>query len=721
MPRNDEVVAAARGLHQRLVPRPLVAHLHGSPSSRDSPLGNGDHQDLACSPQERGDSTTPTRTDQHDDLPRDACSPSTPISIEEGGQSLARGSSKPLDHGGSDGALPAVESTKSELGTLLNTGQVHPRPPSSGGATDRPQQAGGLGAETTCPTEHQQRDLQSHPLAAASEPTTWLLHDESPRPASTLRCLADDSLQEPPMESESLNPGSTVTTRYAGGLPRSEIQTAILGLRLNNDSNRCWVNATSQAWMWTTSACTELQWPDFGNFASNVGTLLASPQAGGVSLRDLGFHPQAWGDDRQQDSGEFAASLLGEAGSALFDQSWESRIWTEQGPEVLTSSQGTAPTILNLGQASDIDLQDLLDAWQMSENTVTAFTTAAACRVFHFDRTMYDNSGHSYKDSTSVWLPAEVLVPTFVMDTTYELIPYTPVALVMHRGQAGAGHFQAGLRAGPDYWVETDDGRVAGPHGGLPDAGASDMVQLWLVRSDRHGYTTLVPPPMRFTLLIGDLRDQMRDRAYKQIQTHAAFPSILRCLCVQCGQWVFTYEDHLKHMAQYHPETQLPYEDYQIMRHSLEHIPCRWCRAWDVELHQCLALWQALITRDLADSALPFDTLAPGAMAAHTRARAAPPCQDQAMMPDRPAQHLADDQTPAILPLHSTLAALATPVTDASIPDNLWQFLRDPRHSPLPPDGTSASDSSSTTEDLSWAGPPLLLRLRCWLSGLLSS
>ena len=69
------------------------------------------------------------------------------------------------------------ESTESELGTLLNSGQVHPRPPSNGGATDRPQQAGGLGAETTRPTEHQQRDLQSHTLAAASESTTWILHE----------------------------------------------------------------------------------------------------------------------------------------------------------------------------------------------------------------------------------------------------------------------------------------------------------------------------------------------------------------------------------------------------------------------------------------------------------------------------------------------------------------------------------------------------------------
>ena len=76
-------------------------------------------------------------------------------------------------------------------------------------------------------------------------------------------------------------------------------------------------NTDLQAWMWTTSACTELQWTDFGAFAANVGRLLVSPQAGGVSLAEHGFNPQSWGNAQQQDSGEFADSLLRHTNSPL--------------------------------------------------------------------------------------------------------------------------------------------------------------------------------------------------------------------------------------------------------------------------------------------------------------------------------------------------------------------------------------------------------------------
>ena len=567
---------------------------------------------------------------------------STTLPNEDRGQSLAGCSEEQSHHGGHDDSLSPMESADQAAGTFVNPSSIRPRDPASAGTADCPEWQNRGGAEATCPAEHQQGNSQDH----------------------------------------------------AGRLPRSAIQSALAGLRLHNNANECWLNATVQAWLWTTSSCSE-------QYATQVRRLLMSPQAGGVSLAEHGFNPESWGNAQQQDSGEFADSLLMQIRSPLFNHAWESRISTAGGPETLLASQGTGPIILPLGNASNIDLQELLDAWQSAENRVTAFTEASPCRVFQLDRTMYDNRGRPFKAPASVWLPTAVLIPTFVDGTVYELAPYLPVAMVLHKGNTRAGHFQAALRAGPHFWLETDDGRIAGPNGSLPDAGAADMVQLWLVRTDRHAFTDLVPNPTR------DPRDMMRDHAYREVRTHPVYQHLLRCLCMQCGQWIFSYEDHERHLDQCHPDTKKPQKDYERMLAELEHTPCRWCLAWEVETHQCQALWQALVVQDLEDTDPPFDLMPPGAMAAHLRLRATDPVPERASTRSQPTQsHREPDREPSPVPdspvpLLSALEELATPITSSPPDAALWACLRRAlNYSPQDEedaDGNGASDTSEAS------------------------
>ena len=608
---------------------------------------------------------------------------------------MAALSTESSHHRGNDSAIPTMECANEEDGTNGGPRSFHPRPAPHGVTDDRDEQETGSDPKTTCLAEHQRQHSTDCAMEDAGEPTSGKHHAEPSASASEQCGLADHPMPHQTMGTEEINDGPTDSTRYAEGLPRAEIQTAIVGLRLTNTGNMCWLNATSMAWMWTTSACDNLQWSDFGTFDQRVSRLLMQPQAGGVSLVDHGFNPQEWGHGAQQDSGEYAAGLLARVDAPQYDQTWESRVMTADGPVTLQRSEGNAPTILSLGMNQDIDLQELLETWQSAENRVTAFTAAATCRVFQLDRTLYDNSGRPYKDATSVWIPSQLLVPTYVVDTAYELIPYIPVAVVKHLGQTGAGHFKAGLRAGSDFWLETDDGRTAGPVNALPDESASDILQIWLVRRDRHAYTPLAPPPMRFTTLISQLRDHMQDGQYREVQTNRNLRSIVRSQCVQCRQWVFTKKDHLDHVATHHPGTFLPYEDYEHLHATLEHIPCRWCSAWNVETHDCLALWQALVARTLTDTEPPFDVVAPGAMAAHRRDRLTQAaCGAAAGTLERPALvHAASN-----LPLHSALAELATPIVPADPPEAFWRIIADQARFP---EGHSPTRDATTSEDSS--------------------
>ena len=105
------------------------------------------------------------------------------------------------------------------------------------------------------------------------------------------------------------------------------------------------------------------------------------------------------------------------------------------------------------------------------------------------------------------------------------------------------------------------------------------------------------------------------------VRTHSLYSHLLRCLCMICGQWIFTQRDHQRHLRDHHPTIRVPLQEYKAMLADLEHTPCRWCNAWEVEHHDCLVLWQSLMVRDLADSDPPFDLMLDGAMAAHLRSR----------------------------------------------------------------------------------------------------
>ena len=103
-----------------------------------------------------------------------------------------------------------------------------------------------------------------HPMEAAHQPTERRLFDAAPGSPTGQRSLAVHTMHKQTMGPTSLNFSAADRTKYAGGLPREALQTAVMGLRLKNPRNQCWSNATVCCWLWATTSVKDLQWTDFG-------------------------------------------------------------------------------------------------------------------------------------------------------------------------------------------------------------------------------------------------------------------------------------------------------------------------------------------------------------------------------------------------------------------------------------------------------------------------
>ena len=209
-------------------------------------------------------------------------------------------------------------------------------------------------AERECPNS------AGSSLATTNQCETWTLDAGSAGPAERQCAVAIPSVQNTSMEPAAIHPCSTSPEKYAKGLPRSSIQSTILSLKLVNPANQCWTNSSIMAWLWTTVAARDVAWTDFGLGADKVSHLLAQNPAGGLNLFDLGFNPQDWRGDVQQDSSEYVSLLFSQFGPPRYDHRWEQRILVRETSETLLASEKAAPVILGLG-AKTTTLQDVVD------------------------------------------------------------------------------------------------------------------------------------------------------------------------------------------------------------------------------------------------------------------------------------------------------------------------------------------------------------------------
>ena len=666
-----------------------LAAVHGQAAIGCGGACDGSHQTVASEPQERRTPPATESTDMCEHLPGDACENGETGPGQTGGPHLA------VDHGGSQSPLSQVE-PRDEVPTTTTSARNPSDGPDGCDHSDHGTlQTGRSGAKIQCHGQSQQANLPGHSMEIASE----LEKRELPDPtfgASTRECgLAVHHVHQQTLDTTALGFSSADRTKYAGGLPREAIQTAILALRLINPQNQCWGNASVCCWLWAMSMVKDLQWSDFGELQNEVAVLLSTNQAAGVDLLAMGFDPVNWQGQQQRDSSEYTLALLERAQPPFFKQSWSTRVMVGESPETLESVTGYGPLILRKNVQGSQHMQEIVDAWCTADNAITAFDTDSIGKTFQIDRVYHDNSGRPCTTSSMLKLGDLLLLPHFVFDTTYELIPYVVVAIVYHMGRTGAGHFQSGLRCGHQFWMKTDDGKTAAMHPGLPNSEAGGIAQVWVIRQDRQAFTDLMPQPWDFNQQVRLIRQKMLTGNEKDLWGLPHLQRLMRCYCIFCGQWIFRWEDHVRHMNEHHPDVPLPWLEYRAAVNALVHHPCRWCKAWNTEEHPCQVLWQAFLAKNMDPLTMRDVTLTMADLAEASAKRGAQ---------DLPSDATKATKEIAPLPLEETLAALATPLHTMSCGANSFKtFLDNPAS--LFTSNSSSAGSNATSEAMG-SDPP---------------
>ena len=572
--------------------------VHEQGQERHPAASDGHHQIVALTTPATAGTIASANTTGECNVGRAQGTPPSNADHQDGHAGLDSLSADTPHNRGHEGSRLEMGCSQAETSSYRQWWTTSDRADRDGGPDAPTQPEGRPGPTFSCHAERECPNSAGSSLATTNQCETWTLDAGSAGPAERQCAVAVPSVPTTSMEPAAIHPCSTSPEKYAKGLPRSSIQSTILGLKLVNPANQCWTNSSIMAWLWTTLAARDVAWTDFGLGADKVSHLLAQNPAGGLNLFDLGFNPQDWRGDVQQDSSEYVSLLFSHLGPPRYDHRWEQRILVRETSETLLASEQAAPVILGLG-AKTTTLQDLADQWSSAENTIVAFCHASTFKVFQLDRVIHTDSGEPLKLCTELQLNPVVHLPCF-LDTEgvyYELIPYVPVSCIFHSGNAHGGHLQSGLRCDPECWWSTNDERIACEQPGLLQQTGRDLVQVWLIRQDHRGPQRVIAPIPDVEWQLNRIARHMCLGQFQKIYTNEALQFLLRSRCLLCGQSVFRWEDLMDHQRLYHGGYLIddgPMQTYRGMLEEMQIIPCRWCSSWSVE-HECQPLWQCIL------------------------------------------------------------------------------------------------------------------------------
>ena len=294
-------------------------------------------------------------------------------------------------------------------------------------------------------------------------------------------------------------------------------------VRLDNPSSYCYANATVQALLWGFGAQTHFQWTMFGEKQTDLAALL------NVSFNDseslLTLLPSlfvTWNGDGPADAAEFVLHFMTWCRPTCLSGTWSRRL--DQGDEKAQRFDSGAlhvPITLQNDSASRLlSLQSLIDSWTKEHGMCAGLDQMSPLLCLHIDRFFLDNTGCRQKFAFQVEL-GRCHFPLFDSDgIASELQAYEPVSLVVHSGNADAGHYRALLRMCSGHpiatdsdrdmavWAYTDDNKPAEilPHEGIPTALMQNVVLVWLVHVRHICLWNSLQPPGRWLMFLKNLK-----------------------------------------------------------------------------------------------------------------------------------------------------------------------------------------------------------------------
>eukprot|EP00435_Cladocopium_sp_Y103_P008538 s1524_g2.t1 len=343
----------------------------------------------------------------------------------------------------------------------------------------------------------------SIPLAAPTQPTGGRPLEHPPAAAGQCSVEFDrPSLQAGEPQTELIGIPARLPAQgveVTGSLERDDMMLLLTQLKLGNEANFCYANATLCCLWWAILSRRDYQPGDWGHSQRTMHAFFSqlddSPQrlctwfSDLFSLWDHGTLPA--------DAAEFAYCVLSWMETPCVSHKWGRYNMEENERRQHDLGDVHAPIFLQVPTQSvtSMCLQDLILNWTQEYGMQTGLLAAPEVLLCHADR----NGSHPDGTVTKLqfWLHADHVcaMPILQSDGTQVHCDYVPIAMLAHMGDLSSGHYRAALRitAGEGVhalsthntvWALTDDHTIPQIYQlpGLPEWLCRNVTLVFLVK-----------------------------------------------------------------------------------------------------------------------------------------------------------------------------------------------------------------------------------------------
>ena len=216
----------------------------------------------------------------------------------------------------------------------------------------------------------------------------------------------------------------------------------LMGWKLINQQNACWLNATMVSFLWAQLQCRDLHWQDLG-----VGTALFQSLCSRASnsldlLRDQATQAllHGWQCEGQQELLSFTSHFLGWCQPRLVDNTWERKL--DEEAQIKCHDQGgkLGPIILTPAAQDKkiLPLQDCVDEWHTQYGMVTALHHVQTCVVLYIEKSQFSPLGVAAKAEWRLQLPPNgvIWLPRFreAGDLAIDHVACQVSSMIVHSG-----------------------------------------------------------------------------------------------------------------------------------------------------------------------------------------------------------------------------------------------------------------------------------------------
>ena len=351
---------------------------------------------------------------------------------------------------------------------------------------------------------------------------------ENPGDAAQSRSLVDPSWTSPQLgletcwsPFETLQPEAISTHGRVEGdaemmlqlfqsMPRAEICGLMQHVKLLNDDNHCYSNATLLSCLWAMLSRRSFTLGDLGSLSMPLSRILHTRIQSLRSVALSAYMPtlfDTWHVKHQHgeqgDPGEFISHMLQQGPIPAVNMAWEKRVQVNVGNDMNVTQiedVGTSLQPLLLRPITDdqteVSLQQSMNAWSQDDGMCRALQHASNLLVCQFER--LSNAQGLSRRSCKLIIDNVCEVPVFSGPGLHTAkVPYIPVCLMRHIGGTDRGHYDAALKIGAGrpldsfVWAVMDDNSVSQVLDAVPEEidglrkdYGQGITHVWLCRMD---------------------------------------------------------------------------------------------------------------------------------------------------------------------------------------------------------------------------------------------